>query len=93
MKQKIWDIFAVQDDDLLSAIMPAATNETALSEYYELVSGDLSTDELQKIFQYYYADRKEKSRTIHQPPSQNFALLRPKQTGTPYMTCALAAER
>ena len=56
MKQKIWDIFAVQDDDLLSAIMSAATNETALSEYYELVSGDLSTDELQKIFQYYYAE-------------------------------------
>ena len=60
LKQKIWDIFAVQDDDLLSAIMSAATNETSLSEYYELVSGDLSTDELQKIFQYYYADRKEK---------------------------------
>lgn len=60
LKQKIWDIFAVQDDDLLSAIMSAATNEASLSEYYELMGGDLSTDELQKIFQYYYADRKGK---------------------------------
>ena len=60
LKQKIWDIFSVQDDDLLNAIMDAAKNETTLTEYYELVSGDLSTDELQKIFQYYYADRKGK---------------------------------
>ena len=50
----------MQGDDLLNAIMSAATNETALSEYYKLMGGDLSTDELQKIFQYYYADRKGK---------------------------------
>jgi len=30
------------------------------SAYVEMVGGDLQTDELQKIFQYYYADRKEK---------------------------------
>lgn len=45
---------------MLSATMSAATNETSLSKYYKLVGGDLSIDELQKIFQYYYADRKEK---------------------------------
>lgn len=31
-----------------------------LSAYVDLVDGDLTTDNLQKIFQYYYADRKDK---------------------------------
>ena len=31
-----------------------------LAQYVELIDGDLKTDELQKIFQYYHADRKEK---------------------------------
>ena len=60
LKNRIWDIFSVWDDDLPSAIMNAIENETVLSKYYDLVGGDLSTDELQKVFQYYYADRKEK---------------------------------
>lgn len=35
--------------------------DDVLSSYVELVDGDLETDELQKIFQYYLADRKGKS--------------------------------
>ena len=31
-----------------------------LSAYVDMVDGDLKTDNLQKIFQYYYADRKDK---------------------------------
>lgn len=34
--------------------------DAVLDGYVQLVNGDLQTDELQKIFQYYYADRKEK---------------------------------
>lgn len=60
LKNKIWEIFDVEGNDLPGAVMRAAQNEKALSAYCNLVDGDLSTDELQKIFQYYYADRKEK---------------------------------
>lgn len=44
---------------VLSALMSSDKNDV-LSSYVDLVGGDLQTDELQKIFQYYYADRKEK---------------------------------
>lgn len=60
LKNKIWDIFHVQNDDLCSAVMCAASDESAMSAYCNLVDGNLRTDELQKIFQYYYADRKYK---------------------------------
>lgn len=60
LKNKIWDIFHVQNDDLFSAVMNATSDENVMSAYCELVNKDLRTDELQKIFQYYYADRKEK---------------------------------
>ena len=60
LKNKIWEIFSVQNNNLFSAVMEAAKNEQMLSSYCELVGGDLNTDELQKIFQYHYADRKEK---------------------------------
>lgn len=60
LKNRIWDIFSVRNDDLFSAVMNAISDENAMSAYCELVNKDLRTDELQKIFQYYYADRKEK---------------------------------
>lgn len=60
LKNEIWEIFDVEGDDLQGAVMRAAQDEKALSAYCNLVDGDLSVDELQKIFQYYYADRKEK---------------------------------
>ena len=51
------------DGDLLDAVLrtlmsPAKDN--ILSAYVDMVGGDLQTDELQKIFQYHYADRKKK---------------------------------
>ena len=53
----------VGNTDILSAILQILMSEKKndiLSSYVDLVSGDLQTDNLQKIFQYYYADRKEK---------------------------------
>lgn len=38
----------------------SSEKDAVLNEYVQLVNGDLQTDELQKIFQYCYADRKEK---------------------------------
>lgn len=46
-------------DSLQSAIF-SNRKDDILSEYVNLVGGNLQTDELQKIFQYYYADRKDK---------------------------------
>lgn len=46
-------------DAVLRTLMSPAKNDI-LSAYVDMVGGDLQTDELQKIFQYYYADRKEK---------------------------------
>lgn len=42
-----------------NALFSDKKNEV-LARYVELIGGDLTTDELQKIFQYYHADRKEK---------------------------------
>lgn len=50
-------------DDLPEAVLRALMSpakDNALSAYVDMVGGDLQTDELQKIFQYHYADRKEK---------------------------------
>ncbi len=44
---------------VLRTLLSPAKN-SVLSSYVDMVGGDLQTDELQKIFQYYYADRKEK---------------------------------
>ena len=60
LKNKIWSIFSVRNDDLCNAVMGAAQDESTMSAYCDLVDGDLRTDELQKIFQYHYAERKEK---------------------------------
>lgn len=50
-------------DDLPGAALRtlmSPAKDIALSAYVDLVGGDLQADELQKIFQYHYADRKEK---------------------------------
>lgn len=45
----------------ISAVLSDSnTREKIFSQYVELVDGDLETDNLQKIWQYYHADRKEK---------------------------------
>lgn len=41
-------------------ILFSPDKDAVLSSYVEMVGGDLETDELQKIFQYHYADRKDK---------------------------------
>lgn len=53
----------VGGEDILQSvydILLSDRKEDILSKYVELIGGDLQTDELQRIFQYYYADRKEK---------------------------------
>lgn len=93
LKNKIWEIFSVQNNDLFSAVMEAAKNEQMLSSYCELVGGDLNTDELQKIFQYHYADRKEKMQDYTPASLPNCVPQRLKQTEKLYMISALEAER
>ncbi|WP_413778119.1 N-6 DNA methylase [Caproicibacterium sp. XB1] len=46
-------------DSIKNVIFSDRKNDI-LSKYFDLIGGNLQTDELQKIFQYYYADRKEK---------------------------------
>ena len=46
--------------DSVHRILFSAGKDALLSSYVELVDGDLEEDNLQKIFQYYYADRKGK---------------------------------
>lgn len=41
-------------------VLFSTDKDTVLSSYVEMIGGDLETDELQKIFQYHYADRKDK---------------------------------
>lgn len=53
----------IGSDNLPEAVLRALLSpakKSVLSSYVDMVGGDLQTDELQKIFQYYYADRKEK---------------------------------
>lgn len=46
-------------ENVRSVLLSNRKNDV-LSAYVDMVGGDLETDNLQKIFQYYYADRKEK---------------------------------
>jgi len=46
--------------DAVLRILMSPEKDSIFSSYVDMVGGDLQTDELQKIFQYYYADRKEK---------------------------------
>ena len=53
----------IGDGDIINAVndvLFSARKNDVLEKYVELIGGDLETDELQKIFQYYHADRKEK---------------------------------
>lgn len=46
--------------EALRSVLLSDKKDDVLSAYVDLVGGDLATDNLQKIFQYYYADRREK---------------------------------
>ena len=55
------ELFGVDNaDDLGSALLESVSNTDKLKAFYDLVGGDLSVDWMQKIYQYYLADRKEK---------------------------------
>ena len=62
LKDAVLDLFDTDIDHLGEALMDAVQNNKTnlFDKFCELVDGDLSEDYLQKIFQYYHADRKEK---------------------------------
>lgn len=62
LKDAVLGIFGTDIDHLGDALMDAVkNNKTELyDKFCELVDDDLSEDYLQKIFQYYHADREEK---------------------------------
>lgn len=58
---RTFELFGVDNaDDLGSALLESVSNTDKLKAFYDLVGGDLSVDWMQKIYQYYLADRKEK---------------------------------
>lgn len=62
LKNAILEIFDTDIDHLGAALMDAVQNNRTelFDKFCELVDGDLTEDYLQKIFQYYHADREEK---------------------------------
>ena len=62
LKNKVLELFQTDIDKLGSALMDAAINNRfdLYDHFCDLVGNDLSVDWLQKIYQYYHADRKEK---------------------------------
>lgn len=62
LKDAVLEIFDTDIDHLGDALMDAVENNKIelYDKFCELVDGDLAEDHLQKIFQYYHADRKEK---------------------------------
>ena len=53
----------IGDGEMLESvrrILLSPDKDSVLSAYVEMVNGELTIDNMQKIFQYYYADRKEK---------------------------------
>lgn len=61
LTEKTLELFGVkQADQLGQALLKACGNVDKLKAFCGLVDGDLSVDWMQKIYQYYLADRKEK---------------------------------
>lgn len=61
LTEKTLKLFGVQDPEQLGpALLEACGNPEKLRAFRDLVGGDLSIDWLQKIWQYYLADRKDK---------------------------------
>lgn len=55
------ELFGITAPDQLGhALLAACGDPDKLRQFCDLVDGDLSTDWMQKIYQYYLADRKEK---------------------------------
>ena len=62
LKDKVLDIFHTDIEHLGDALITAVIDNRSdlYDQFCNLVGNDLSVDWLQKIFQYYHADRKEK---------------------------------
>lgn len=63
LTNSFFSLIGTEKDDfleILGSVLLSERKNEVLSSYVNLVDGDLSTDNLQKIFQYHYADRKEK---------------------------------
>ena len=61
LTEKTFELFGVeQADQLGQALLKACSNTDKLEAFCDLIDGDLTQDWIQKIYQYYLADRKEK---------------------------------
>ena len=62
LKEKIQQIFDTDIDNLGTALMKAVQDEDVrqFAAFEHAVEGDLTKDWLQMVYQYYFADRKEK---------------------------------
>ena len=61
LTDRAMELFGVNDPfQLGNALYEASEDESKLSKFAEMVDGDLTQDWLQKIYQYYLADRKDK---------------------------------
>lgn len=61
LKNKTMLLFEITDiSELGNALMRSVNDKDKLQAFTEIVGGDLSVDWLQMVYQYYYADRKEK---------------------------------
>lgn len=61
LTEKTFELFEVeQADQLGQALLKACSNTDKLKAFCDLVDGNLSVDWMQKIYQYYLADRKGK---------------------------------
>lgn len=61
LTDKTLQLFKVENTkELLSAIEKSYNNNDIMQQFCDLVNNDLSVDWLQKIYQYYEADRKDK---------------------------------
>ena len=61
LTEKICELFKIETPEQLKDVLfDVCHDEDALNAFVSLVDGDLSQDWLQKVYQYYLADRKEK---------------------------------
>lgn len=61
LTEKTFELFGVeQADQLGQALLKACDNTDKLEAFCDLIDEDLTQDWMQKIYQYYLADRKEK---------------------------------
>lgn len=62
LKKELLSLFETEMKDFSKAVLNSIESgkDVTFSKYVDIVKGDLETDNLQKVWQYYHADRKEK---------------------------------